>query len=210
MESERRALGAWADDPRVIVGICGARPARAEAEARRLAEAGCRALLSWGLAGGLDPDLKPGAVMTASSVICSDADPLPLTPVPGVGDPGPCFGAETVIETPAHKADLHRRLGAAFADMETHRVATVAAVHGIPAYVLRAVADPAERALPTLAAGALDETGRPRIGAVLAGLARQPWDLPLLLRVKRDADEGLDALSAVGRDLSRYFPELAG
>ena len=59
MVSEVRALGRWADDPRITIAVSGARPERAEAEARRLVAEGCRALMSWGVAGGLDPALVP-------------------------------------------------------------------------------------------------------------------------------------------------------
>ena len=70
MVSEARALGRWADDPRIAIAVSGARPGRAEA--RRLVAEGCRALISWGVAGGLDPALVPG------EVVAEDGARLPL------------------------------------------------------------------------------------------------------------------------------------
>ncbi|MBV9758454.1 MAG: hypothetical protein JO047_15510, partial [Alphaproteobacteria bacterium] len=41
----------------------------AEQAARRLIDAGVRALLSFGLAGGLDPALRPGALLIPREVL---------------------------------------------------------------------------------------------------------------------------------------------
>jgi len=82
-------------------------------------------------------------------------------------------------------------------DMESHRVARVAAEAGVAALAVRAVGDPADWALPMLATRALGADGRPKIGAVAAGLLRRPGDLGLLLRVKRDTEAALATLSAV-------------
>ena len=59
---------------------------------------------------------------------------------------------------------------------------------------MRAVSDPACRALPKVAAGALDADGRPRIASVLAGVLRSPADLPALVSAARDSRAALAAL----------------
>ncbi len=51
------------------VRVSGANAARAYQEARALAEAGAEALLSFGLAGGLDPSLGPGAIVIGTEVL---------------------------------------------------------------------------------------------------------------------------------------------
>ncbi len=200
MERERSALGTIAHDPRIRIGISGARPERAAYEATRLANAGCVALLSWGLAGGLAPGLRSGDRFTARRVLSEGAGPLALTPVPNAEDAKLCFGSEEVILTPEAKASLHQRSQAAFVDMETHRIAVIGAEAGLPVYALRAIADPAERALPKLAANALDQTGRPRIWRVVAGLLRRPSDLPQLLQAKRDSEAALASLSRAAKE----------
>jgi hypothetical protein len=89
--------------------------------------------------------------------------------------------------TTAEKATLFQRTGAVAVDMESHRIARVAAESGagLPALAIRAIGDPAGRALPALAATALGEDGRPRVGPVAAGLMRRPGDLAALLRWRR-------------------------
>lgn len=49
--------------------VSGADAARAYEQARALAEAGAQALVSFGLAGGLDPRLGPGAVVVGAEVL---------------------------------------------------------------------------------------------------------------------------------------------
>ncbi len=213
MAAEAGALGGWANDPRVAVAISAGRPLRAEAEARRLAGGGVRTLLSWGIAGALDPALRPGTLVTPSQVVAPDGTLLALASAAAGSDPRPppsggtdgegaaaprpvalLAGSEEVLLDPAAKAELRARTGAAAVDMESHRVAAAAAAAGLPCIAVRAISDPAERALPRLATDALDDRGRPRIGAVLAGLLRHPGDLPALLAAGRDSRAALAAL----------------
>ena len=216
MVSEVRALGRWADDPLIGIGISGARPGRAEAEARRLVAEGCRALMSWGVAGGLDPALVPGELVFPAVVVAEDGGSWPLSrdlraavtagvPSPrrgeGQGGGPTLLGLERMVFSAAEKAALFERSGAVAIDMESHRVALVAAAAGLPFLALRAIGDPAGRALPALVARALGEDGRPRIGPVVAGLLRRPGDLAALLRVKRDTAAALAALAAVAETL---------
>ncbi len=51
------------------MAIGGGTAAGAEAAARRLIDEGSDALVSFGLAGGLDPALRPGALIVPSAVI---------------------------------------------------------------------------------------------------------------------------------------------
>ncbi len=212
MISEVRALGRWADDPLVGIGISGARPDRAEAEARRLVAEGCRVLLSWGVAGGLDPALAPGDLVIPAEVVAEDGGSWPASlelraavatgipsPFRGEGQGGGKYilGLDRMVLSAAEKADLYKRTGAVAIDMESHRVALVAAAAGLPVLAVRAIGDPAGRALPALAARALGEDGRPRIGTVVAGLLRRPGDIGALLRVKRDTDSALTGLAGV-------------
>ena len=216
MASEARALGRWANDPRIGIGISGARPGRAEAEARRLVAEGCRALLSWGVAGGLDPALVPGDLVIPAEVVAEDGRNWPVSqelsaalaagvpsPLRGEGQGGGrhLLGLDRMVLSAAEKAALFERTGAVALDMESHRVALVAAAAGLPFLAVRAIGDPAGRALPALAARALGEDGRPRIGPVVAGLLRRPGDLAALLRVKRDTEAALAELAAVAETL---------
>lgn len=203
MASEAAALGKLRRQPDLLVAVSGARPQQAEALARRLIAQQVDALLSWGIAGGLNPDLPSGALLIPGSVVDTDETVLPLVAVRMSGQDAKVSlaGVESVIATPAGKAGLRDRTGADAADMETHRVARVAAEAAIPCFAIRAISDTVHRALPPGTEDALDVEGRPRVLPVLMGLLRHPGRLPQLLAAKRDLDAALATLSSLGVEL---------
>ncbi|MEM0987755.1 MAG: hypothetical protein AAGK00_02670 [Pseudomonadota bacterium] len=194
MVAEVAAMGAWAGRPEVQVAVSGARPAQAEAEARRLVAEGAELLVSWGLAGGLARDVAAGVVIRPGAVLLPDGTRVELER--GMRGDVAIAGSETVVASVADKAALRERTGAIAVDMESHLLAQVSLETGVGLVIVRAVSDPWDRALPGFVGEALGPDGRPRIGRVLAGLARRPWALPDLLAAKRDSDRALIALSA--------------
>jgi hopanoid-associated phosphorylase len=192
--------------------------AGADAERTRRAMAqlvadGARALVSFGICGGLDPALSPGALILPQVVISEDGRRLRvdaalrsvLAAVLGrarvVALGGDVLGAARAADTPARKAALNRQSGAVAVDLESHLVADAAAAAGLPFAVLRAVADPAERALPPAALISLGAGGRPAPGRILWSLVRQPAQLPALLQLARDTRHALAALRRAGEAL---------
>ncbi|MEL6478679.1 MAG: hypothetical protein AAFR17_15220 [Pseudomonadota bacterium] len=199
MQAEADALGRVILDTRVTVSISGARPDLAEEGARWCLDQGCRGLMSFGLAGGLQQGLAPGTLLDAGRVVSGASEMATLDAISGEAmDGATCgdlLGSEQMVLAAEEKARLHRETGAAAVDMESHRVAKVAADARVPAWALRAVGDPAEASLPPFVTGALSATGHPRIGPVLIGLARAPGWLPALLRLRRDTQAGLATLA---------------
>jgi adenosylhomocysteine nucleosidase len=114
---------------------------------------------------------------------------------------GPFGAPPRAADTPSRKAALNRQSGAIAVDLESHLVAEAAAAAGLPFAALRAVADPAERALPPAALIGLDATGHPALGRILLSLARQPAQLPALLRLARDTRRALATLRRAGTAL---------
>ncbi len=164
------------------------------------------ALISFGLAGGLDPVLPSGALLVPATVLADDgrwdADPI-LTARLGGPTPGLLFGDGAILATTGAKADLHARTGAVAVDLESAAVARIAARHGMPFAVLRAVCDPAGRDLPRAALAALD--GQGRIGAlrVVAAILARPGDIPGLIALGRDAARARLALVTRVRGIGR-------
>ncbi|MDX1540193.1 MAG: hypothetical protein R3349_02195 [Geminicoccaceae bacterium] len=210
---EARCVGA---DPRFLVACSGADPASARDHARRLIEQDIEGLISFGLAGGLDPSLRPGALLLPETVIGppSGGRPCPVfeaSPaeravlherLAGAGlQPvaSSLLGSERLVGSPARKAELFRTTGAVAVDMESHVVAEVAAAAGLPWLVLRAIADPADLALPSFIGATLGPEGGVRRGAVLRGLLRQPAALPSLIRLHRHSRRGLGSLARAAR-----------
>ena len=186
----------------VLVGVSGSSSERAGREAERLLAAGAVHLVSFGVAGGLDPALVAGDVIRTSRVGCEGAT---------FGTEGPLvWGAPAVVCDPAAKADLHGRTGAVAVDLESHAVARAAMRAGCPFTVLRAVGDDARSTVPAYLGGVIAPDGRPRLGAVLAGLARRPHTLGALVRLGRDTGRALDAAEAALVELLRSLELLGG
>lgn len=162
-------------------------------------------IASFGLCGGLDPVLPPGTLVVASRVQDAAGGGRAWIPDPDwsrrllAALPQarhlPLAGSDRPLATAAAKARLRAETGAAAVDMESHRVARVAARHGLPFIVLRAVADPALRCLPRAALAGRREDGSLAPAAVLGALLRHTGELPALLRVAADAAAARRALA---------------
>ena len=179
--------------------IGGGDAAGAARAADRLARAGAHALISFGLAGGLDPGLRAGALVIPDAVTVAggghwNADPSLARRLGEAA--GLVLSADAVITTAAAKQAAWRRSAAIAVDLESGAVATAAAAHGLPFAVLRAICDPAERDLPPAALDALDAEGRIRPGALLRSLARQPGQIGALIALGREAARARQALLA--------------
>ncbi len=188
------------------VEVGGGRAEGAAAASRRLIEHGISGLVSFGLAGGLDPALAPGMLLVPTAVLLEadrwDADGALMQRLGGATQ-GAIYGGGAIVACAAAKAALHARTGAVAVDLESAAVARTAWQHGLPFAVLRAVCDGAARDLPRAAFVALDTVGR--IGGwrvALAALSR-PGQLPDLIRLGGDAARARHALvtrvQAIGR-----------
>jgi adenosylhomocysteine nucleosidase len=153
-------------------------------------------LISFGLAGGLSPELRPGDVVVPAAVLENGVrfgcDPA-LTAALG-GGAGVMLAAEAIIGRAADKAALFAASQAAAVDLESGAVARVAAAAGLPFAVLRAVADSAAQNLPPAAMIGLTADGRIDFAAIAASLLRLPGQVPGLIAVGRNAKQARAAL----------------
>jgi hypothetical protein len=83
--------------------------------------------------------------------------------------------------------------------MESGAVAEACVAAGKPFAVLRAVADPMNRAIPDYALQGLKEDGTTDVMPVLLGLLRRPATLPALLGLARDSRAALASLGSAAR-----------
>ncbi len=162
---------------------------------------GALGLLSFGVAGGLATDLRSGDLRVASSVVTPGGHPLASDPAWTTALAGklgvasaPFAGVDAPLADVAGKAALHRDTGAAIVDMETHLVARAAARHGVRWAAIRVITDPAARALPHAAIVGMRADGRVDLPAILASLAKNPGQLPGLIRTGLDARAAFAAL----------------
>ncbi len=181
------------------VAVGGGSAAGAERAARALLDAGAGALVSLGLAGGLDPSLRPGDVVVCETVFsrgaCYRTDAARSRRLGGA-TPHVVLGGDAIVASVEEKRRLWRETGAAAVDLESGAVARLAIERGVPFAVLRAVCDPAERGLPHAACVALDARGAVAIWRVVGSLIVRPGQMPALLRVAADAAAARRALLA--------------
>lgn len=173
-----------------------------------------RAVISFGLAGGLDPALRPGDLIVASQVTANARTWHATLTLAGALASAlhakgtkleSVAGVEAPVMDPASKAALRAATGAAAVDMETHIAASFADNNKLPWAALRVICDPAERELPTLARQALKPDGSIDYVAVVKSLATDPAQIPALMATARDTATAMFALRRAGRLLGPGF-----
>lgn len=188
--------------------------AQTAAIADELLSSGAEALISFGIAGALAPALTPGCLLVPRAVIDETGARYAIDSawrmqivdaLRGAGlqiDGGDLLGARAAAASPARKAELYRVTGAAAIDLESHLVAQAATRARRPFLVLRAVSDSATQALPDAAMHGLASNGKPALGRVLLSVARDPRQIPALIKLAGDTRRALDALGSALRAVS--------
>jgi adenosylhomocysteine nucleosidase len=191
------AVFAAADRPRARCAGIGAVAAR-EASRALIAE-GCTGILSFGMAGGLDPALKAGTVVIADRIVTADGRFFAtqeswrkslVEVLAGIGNlvsVASIAGSERVVTSVAAKQNLRRHTGAVVVDMESVGVAEAAAEAGLPFMAVRAVADTAWFSVPEWVLGGVGADGALRPLVVAVGLLARPWALPVVAGLARDS-----------------------
>ena len=180
-----------------MVGVGGGFPDGAARAAEALVARKAVALISFGLAGGLNPSLRPGAILVPQSVI-EDREifscDYKLIEMLGGATSKSMMSAKRVAETAYDKNAMFGRTNAEAIDLESGAVGRVARARNIPFAVLRAVADPAKSDLPPAALIALNGAGEIGFLAVLASVLKRPAQIPALLQLAKDAAKARAAL----------------
>jgi hopanoid-associated phosphorylase len=181
---------------------------RTVALAAALLDEGADGLVSFGIAGALAPQLRPGTLLLPRAVIEESGARHPVDAAWHArvmqafaakrleSEARDLFGADLAVASAARKATLFHATGAIAVDLESHLVAREAARAGRPFLVLRAIADPATRNLPPAAVNGLDASGNPALGRVLMSVARHPGQIAALLRLAGDTRRALSALGS--------------
>jgi hopanoid-associated phosphorylase len=174
--------------------------------------AGCRSIISFGVAGGLAPNLIPGDCVVASAIIDYPAvrptDPLwsrKLAEMIPDARHGPIMGVNAVVSDPADKRKLHTFTRAVAVDMESHLVARLADAHGLAFAAVRVIIDPAHRAVPPAALLAMASGGSTDVSAMLREILTRPSQVSPLMRLAADAIAARAALVRLRRTLGPSF-----
>ena len=207
LPAEARALGpsmrSGDDDPfeelaslsgsRLAVSGIGYEAARTAAQA--LVSAGVTALMTFGMAGGLDPALKAGSIVLPGELISPSGARFvtcrtwreriaaAVSSSQAVSE-GNLLTSAVAIESVAAKAAAYQTSGAVAVDMESAAVAEVAAMARLPFIAVRVIVDTAADVLPR-AVVAASRAGRVQLGRLIAGLALAPGQIQPLIRLSQ-------------------------
>lgn len=193
-----------------LLAVNGMGIAAAAAAARALLDAGAGALVSFGLAGGLDPALRPGAILLPSEILAPSRAPIAtscawrerLQRALGGQAPvvhGRLLTRDDAIASIEAKSVLFRDTGAAAVDMESYAIGEAARAAGLPFLVVRVIVDGALDRLPAAVAAAANAAGALRLWPLIGSLARTPSDLGSLLRLGRRYWRARRSLAVVAR-----------
>jgi adenosylhomocysteine nucleosidase len=195
-----------------LLALSGIGRAAAAAAAQALIDAGVSALMTFGMAGGLDPALKCGSVVIPSELLSSDGAryaasrawreqvAAAVSPLCAVSE-GNLLTSSHAIETPADKAAAFRTTGAAAVDMESVAVAEIAAQHHLPFIAVRVIVDTAADMLPR-AVVAASRAGRVQFARLIGGLILAPREIAALVRLAQRYRIAMRSLRVVGAHLA--------
>ena len=221
LQAEADCLRRRHDDTAPLTYVSGGSAVRARVGAELLRAKGAAGLVSFGLAIGLAPVLRPGDVVVAERVVLPSGAAVPTDPAWRAAllarlagsdlnvRVARIAGSDEVLTSAGAKRRAFQTTFAAALDTESHAVAEVALAAGLPLLVVRAVAEPSEEMRPAIAFAAITEDGQTRSLAVMGLLAKRPWEIPAAWRFTKNGRLALDALrrvAAIGPEPFAYPP----
>lgn len=176
--------------------------------AARLAERAARCapptlVVSAGICGALSPDLAEGQLVIPDVVLSVSGGRFPTAHVPGVERRGALLSVDDVLEDAAAKARLWLETSALAVDMESATILRWAGAAGVPAAVVRAVSDPAGRAVPRDLASVVEADGRVKTMRAIGVALRRPGALTEAIALHRGTGAALAAVAAVLARIAR-------
>lgn len=179
------------------------------------AVAGCRGIVSFGLAGGLCPRRRAGDVIVASEIVgrtrsfaTDDAwSGWLLSQMPGALY-APLAGVDFAITARKQRSELGLHSGAVAVDMESHMIAGLAAAHMLRFIAIRVVIDTLHHDIPEAALACISsggETNARRLARLLLG---RPQDTLGVLRLWGDWSPARKALVNCCETLSASVREI--
>jgi len=193
------------EDQNFDIRISGSNPNRAGELARAQIEAGCSGLISFGVAGAIDPSLNSGDLIVADQILTLEGGVLQTSNQwrsqfvkLAVGFEnvftGPMFGIDFILKKASQKKEIFSRTSALAVDMESHQIGRVANDNCVPFLVVRAILDSAIMDIPESAINIIDYNGKPKLLSILLKLIKRPEDFSKLFTLSRSHSLALASL----------------
>ncbi len=205
LRREARCLATFPVPLRPETRCAGANAGHARNAALDLLAEGCDALLSFGIAGGLDPLLGLGTTIVADAVVTQTGQKFKTTDwwrekllrtlneLPPVGS-ATIAGSDWPITTEVERLALREVSGAVAVDMESHAVAEVASDAEVPFLALRVVADTFTDFVPKWVNDCVSDDGGIKPLVLTTGIIFHPGDIVALFRLAQTSRAALNQL----------------
>jgi hopanoid-associated phosphorylase len=187
--------------PHTQVACAAARPQKARWLARDMVKKGITGLISFGIAGGLEPGLPIGSVIIGTHVASVDGATAcdaewvsQLMQAVPEAHCGGVWGSECLIPTAKDKRALYEKSRCLIVDMESQCAAQISAEAELPLAVLRVVCDSSDMDVPPVVMAAIDEDGGIHVAKALWNILRYPRQIPALIHVGKGTGKALKIL----------------
>ena len=185
---------------------------RAKLAAHKLIEENADCLISFGSAGALSPELKPGDLVLAEAVrdtgkTCAATASLPapvrkrLSRNNVTVHAGMLAHSEEPVADTNTKLKLFERTGAVAVDMESAGVLDAAEHAGLPVSILRVITDSADMMLPASILRRIDDFGRLNAPGLGLDLATSPGQIPAAIRLGCASRRAAGTMKLVAHEL---------
>lgn len=215
--ADEASIASWHySAPDVAVVISGGNARRLRGLLARTRPGQYRAIVSFGIAGGVAPGIRVGDLVVASEVVTASGGVLRTSKAMRAQAQrfltwqrtphyvGRIFGLDQLFGDPAAKEWMRRTYAPMVVDNESHVVAQFARRTGMPFLVLRVASEPPQDGLPPAALVPLNPNGTTNGGAVAASVLSQPWQIPQVLKLGLDTQVAYGTLYRI-RDLLRVL-----
>jgi adenosylhomocysteine nucleosidase len=160
-------------------------------------------VVSAGACGALAPDLASGDLVVPETVIAPTGARHPTDSGPGLIRAGALLTVAALVETSAEKARLWVATGALAVDMESATILAWARARGLPAVVVRGVADTARQTVPADLAALVEPGGGVRAGRALRVALGRPRAVADAVALGRGTAAALKTVAAALGTIAR-------
>ena len=209
-----------------VVWLSGMGDDAARSAATDLIDLGVTSLVSFGIAGALDPDLKSGDLIFPEIV---QTGKIPLEGEESPGYPvslewrnrveallspnltvvnKPLTTSSGVLTTAKAKLEFGAVTGACAYDMESAAIAEVAAKHEVPFIAIRAITNPVDFSPPPELLNAIQPEGSIKTLHLLSLLYHRSVDVSTLLHLGKEIREARRTLAMVVRNADKELGEM--
>jgi len=192
----------------VLSVLSGGDPVALGASLKNIDPTTIRAVVSFGVAGGLAPALNPADIVVASAIKDASgavypADPQLLQQIESslqthniIFHEGGDFGSAAAVLDANAKQSLGAQTNTQSVDMESQVAAAWAEANHLPFAMLRTISDPQPLTVPAIALTALNPDGSINYDAVMDDISKHPGDLQPLLQLSKDTQAALKQLQS--------------